>query len=312
VGNVAVIVGVSAAIGPTVAGLVLSVAPWEALFLLNVPVGLLAFVVGLRTLPNVPGSGHRFDVGAALLSAATFGLVISGVNGLGRAETLVLSVGQIGLGLLTGAAFARSQLRQPAPMLPVDLLRRPVFALSAATSVVSFSAQAIAFVCLPFFIYGTLGRSPAETGLLMTPWPIATALAAFVSGRLADRLEPGPIAALGLAVFAAGLMSLALLPGAPDNIDLLWRLALAGLGFGIFQAPNNKLLITSAPSSRSGGASGIQSTGRLLGQSLGVAMLAVIFGLSPEGAFPIAMWLATVLALSGVLPSALRRAELHH
>lgn len=309
VGNVAVIVGVSSAVGPSVAALILSVAPWQGLFLVNVPIGLLALLVGWRTLPATPRSSRRFDVGSAVASAATFGLTISGINALGHDGALLPALAQIGAGLVVGTAFVRRQLRLPVPMLPVDLLRKPVFALSAATSVCSFSAQAISFVSLPFFLHDTLQMSAARTGLLMTPWPIATAAAAFVSGRLADRLHAGRIAAFGLTVFAAGLLSLALLPADPSLRDLTWRLTLAGLGFGIFQAPNNRVMITSAPPERSGGASGIQSTARLVGQSLGVAVLAVIFGLFPAHQIGVALGVAAALAACGILPSALRRFE---
>lgn len=307
VGNVAVIVGVSAAAGPSIAGLILTVAPWQGLFLINVPIGLFALIVGLRTLPATPLSGHGFDIKSALLSAATFGLVISGINELGHEDSVLVALGQIAAGLVVGVVFVRYQLRLPAPMLPVDLLARPIFALSAATSVCSFSAQGIAFVSLPFLLHDTLGRTPAETGLLLTPWPLATAVAAFIAGRLADRLEPGKLAATGLALFAGGLVSLVLMPGAPSDADLVWRLVLCGAGFGLFQSPNNKLLITSAPPERSGGASGIQSTARLVGQSTGVAVLAVIFGFAPANHNEIALGLAAALASCGILPSALRR-----
>ncbi|MEF2071306.1 MFS transporter [Consotaella aegiceratis] len=309
VGNTALVVGVSSAAGPTIAGLILAVAPWQMLFLINVPVGILALIVGLRTLPVTPTTDRRFDVKSAVLSAATFGLFISGVNGLGHAEGLLLSLGQIGGGLVIGAVFVWTQLKLPVPMLPVDLLRRPVFALSATTSVCSFAAQALAFVCLPFLLHDSLQRSASETGLLITPWPITTAAAAFVAGRLADRLQPGKLAAVGLAVFAVGLLSLALLPSAPSDLDLIWRLMIAGLGFGLFQSPNNKMLIASAPRSRSGGASGIQSTARLVGQSTGVAILAAIFGLVPEHQIEVALGVATLLAAAGIVPSALRRFE---
>jgi DHA2 family multidrug resistance protein-like MFS transporter len=305
-GYVAMIVGVSSAAGPSIAGVLLAFSPWQTLFLINVPIGCLALLTGWRTLPHTPPSGHRFDLRSAFLSAATFGLVISGINGLGHAEGMVLAFGQIGLGILVGIVFVRSQLARPAPMLPVDLLRKPVFALSAATSICSFSAAAIAFVCLPFFLHDTLGRSPSQTGLLMTPWPVATAIAAVISGRLADRFPPGKLSAVGLALFASGLLALVFLPQVPSDLDMIWRLVLAGFGFGIFQTPNNKLLISSAPRERSGGASGIQSTARLVGQSGGVALLAIVFGLVPHGEIQVALILATLLAAGGIVPSALR------
>ncbi|MBB3948916.1 MFS transporter [Aureimonas jatrophae] len=309
VGNVAVVVGVSAAAGPTVAGLILAVAPWQALFLVNVPIGALALFVGWRTLPQTPRSGARFDMRSAVLSAATFGLLISGINDIGHADGAGRAALLIAAGVIVGIVFVRSQLRLPVPMLPVDLLRRPVFALSAVCSVGSFAAQAIAFVSLPFLFHDTLGRSASETGLLLTPWPISTAIAAFISGRLADRLAPGRLAAGGLFLFCAGLVSLTFMPSSPSDADLVWRLALAGFGFGTFQAPNNRLLITSAPRERAGGASGIQSTARLVGQSLGVAMLASIFGLVPDHPIPVALGLAAALAAAGIVPSALRQEE---
>jgi len=310
VGNVAVIVAVASAAGPSIAGAILAVAPWQALFLVNVPIGIAAFLLGRKSLPPSPLADRRLDVGGVVLGAATFGLVISGVNSLGTSDSQTLAVTQICLGLVVGVVFVRQQLQLPVPMLPVDLLRRPVFALSAVTSVCAFGAQAVAVVSLPFYLHDTLGHSAAETGLLLTPLPLATALAAFISGRAADRVaQPGLLAAIGLAIFAAGLASLALLPAAPSDLDLMWRLVVTGLGFGLFQAPNNKVLIASAPRERSGGAGAIQSTGRLVGQSLGVAGLAVVFGLIPDQPVTVALGAATLLAALAILPSALRRFE---
>ncbi|WP_193227624.1 MFS transporter [Aureimonas psammosilenae] len=307
VGYVAMIVGISSAAGPSIAGAILAVAPWQMLFLVNLPVGVLALVVGSLTLPHTPRAARRFDFKSAALSAATFGLVISGVNALGHSEGLGLALLQIVGGICIGIVFVRHQLGLAAPMLPVDLLARPIFALSATTSVCSFSAQGLAFVTLPFLLHDQLDRSASETGLLMTPWPIATAAAAFIAGRLADRFNPGKLSALGLALFAAGLVSLALMSIDPTDADLLWRLVLSGFGFGLFQTPNNKVLITSAPRERSGGASGIQSSARLVGQSMGVAFAAVIFGLLPDQRFVAALGFAAFLAAAGIVPSWLRR-----
>ena len=177
-----------------------------------------------------------------------------------------------------GAVFVRRQLRLATPLLPLDLLSRPVFALSLATSISSFAAQSLALVALPFYFEDTLRRSETATGLLMTPWPLATALIAPIAGRLADRFVPGLLGSAGLLVMAAGLALVALEGGEPGVASLVWRLAVCGLGFGFFQSPNNRLIIGSAPPERSGGASGLQSSGRLIGQSFGAALMAVAFG----------------------------------
>ena len=202
------------------------------------------------------------------------------------------------------------QLRRAVPLLPLDLLRIPAFALSMVASICSFSAQMTAYVALPFYFQEGLGFSEARTGLLMTPWPLAIAAVAPLSGRLADRYPPGLLGSLGLVLLAVGLTGLALLPPAPTTLDVVWRLTLCGLGFGLFQSPNNKIIITSAPRERSGGASGMQSSARLVGQSLGAALVAVLFGIAaggPAGAFALTLWCAVALSLAGAVASGLRR-----
>jgi DHA2 family multidrug resistance protein-like MFS transporter len=183
-----------------------------------------------------------------------------------------------------------------------------VFALSLATSITSFGAQSLALVALPFYFEDALGRSAAATGLLMTPWPVATAVIAPIAGRLADRFIPGILGSIGLLAMSAGLVLVALRVGDPSPASLVWRLALCGLGFGFFQSPNNRLIIGSAPRERSGGAAGLQSSGRLIGQSLGTAAMAVAFGRAPEHATSIALWGAAALTLAGACASGLRRA----
>ncbi|WP_375273999.1 MFS transporter [Methylorubrum thiocyanatum] len=310
VGNVALIVAVASAAGPTVAAAILSVATWPWLFLVNLPVGLVALAVGARTLPQTPRSARRFDLKSAGLNALTIGLLIVGLDGLADPDTRLPACIAIAASLAVGVVFVRSQMRRAVPLLPLDLLRIPAFALSMVASVCSFSAQMIAYVALPFYFHDGLGLSETRTGFLMTPWPLAIAAMSPFAGRLADRFPPGLLGSLGLVLLAAGMAALALLPEAPTTLDVVWRLTLAGIGFGLFQSPNNKVIITSAPRERSGGASGMQSSARLVGQSLGAALVAVLFGLIPGGsvgAFAVTLWCAVALALTGALASGLRR-----
>ncbi|MCJ2058562.1 MFS transporter [Methylobacterium sp. J-048] len=313
VANVALVVAVASAAGPTVAAAILSVATWPWLFLVNVPVGLLALAVASRTLPVTPASGRRFDLVSAVLNALTFGLLIIGIDGLGDPDGQAIAVAELVGALVIGAVFVRRQIRLPAPLLPVDLLRIPAFALSMATSVASFSAQMVSYVALPFYFQDVLHLSSTQTGFLLTPWPIAVAAMAPVSGRLADRYPPGLLGGIGLAMLAAGLVCVTLLPEAPATLDIVWRLTLCGLGFGLFQSPNNKVIVTSAPRERAGGASGMQSTARLTGQSLGAALVAVIFGLThglgAERAVTLSLSCAVALAALGGCASVLRRGK---
>ena len=163
-------------------------------------------------------------------------------------------------------------------MLPVDLFRRPVFALSVATAICAHAAQLIAFVALPFYFQYVSGLSPIEIGVLITPWPAALVVMAPIAGRLADRHSAGLLGGFGLAVMTLGLLLVLFLPAPPAQIDVAWRLAVCGIGFGFFQSPNNRLMIASAPRDRAGAGSGMLSTSRLLGQTTGSALVALVFG----------------------------------
>jgi DHA2 family multidrug resistance protein-like MFS transporter len=283
VGLNATVGSISAALGPTVAAAILSVATWPWLFAVNLPLGLIAVPIAWRALPDTPRSGTRFDAASAALSAATFGLLITAIAGLGHGEVLSGVGAELVLTFGLAAVLVARQLARTAPLLPVDLLRVPLFALSVATSVCSFVAQAMALVSLPFLFENTLGLDEVATGLLMTPWPLTVAVIAPFTGRLADRYPVGILSGIGLATMAAGLFALSLLPAHPTTADIVWRMTLCGLGFGFFNTPNNRAILTSAPPARTGGASGMQATSRLLGQTLGAALVALVFGLVHSG-----------------------------
>ncbi|MGH6737456.1 MAG: MFS transporter, partial [Bradyrhizobium sp.] len=194
------------------------------------------------------------------------------------------------------------------PMLPVDLFRRPVFALSAATAVCSFAVQGLAFVSLPFYFEDVLARSQVETGFFMTPWPFVVAIMAPIGGRLSDRYPAGILGGLGLALLGTGMALLALLPAAPDVADIVWRMAICGIGFGLFQTPNMKALMSNAPPHRSGSASGIVATARLIGQTTGAALAALCFSLADREGATLALALGAGFAALGSLVSFLRLA----
>lgn len=308
IGINAVTVSVAAAVGPTVASAILSVASWQWLFAINVPIGLVAlFAVG--ALPVTPRAKHRFDFIGALLSAATFGLVITVIDGIGHHEPLVLIVAEGAAALAVGTVLVFRETHRAWPMLPVDLMRVRLFSLSVATSVCSFVAQMMSYVSLPFFLQHELGRSAVATGLLMTPWPLMTALTAPFAGRLADRHSAGLLGGVGLAVFGVGIAMLAMLPSEPSAANIVWRMAVCGLGFGLFQTPNNRAIINAAPRERSGGASGMLGTARLLGQTVGAAMVALIFGLMGQMGNVTALGIAACIALVAAVVSCTRLVE---
>jgi len=279
VGLNALVVATATALGPTVAALMLSLAAWPLLFAINVPIGLAAFALAVRVLPETPRADRRFDGVGALLNAVTFAALVLSIGEASHRATLYETGATVAVMLVAGTLLVRRQLGQVAPMLPLDLYRRPLFALSSATSMLSFTAQGLSFVSLPFLFQVGMGRSAVETGLLLTPWPVATGIMAPIAGPLSDRYPPAILGGIGLAILAVGLTLMATLPADASQLGIALRMLVCGAGFGFFQSPNLRALMSAAPPHRSGGASGTIATSRLVGQSVGAALVALCFGL---------------------------------
>ena len=312
------VVASAAVAGPSVAAAILSVASWPWLFALNLPLGAFTLWLGWRALPFNPPSAvapPRPAVWDVALNVLMFTLIFVGGERLGasraagRGAAAPEAWALLAAGLVVGWVFLRRQWHRPAPLFPVDLLRIPVFAFSMGASVGAFCAQTLAYLALPFLLLDGFGRSPLQAGLLITAWPLATVVTAPIAGRLIGRYADGLLGGVGMVLFAAGLLLLALMPGNPSNIDMVWRMALCGAGFALFQSPNNHTIVTTAPLQRSGAASGMLGTARLTGQTLGAVMLAGIFSIFPAhdgGGERTALAAAAAFALLAAVSSMLR------
>jgi MFS transporter, DHA2 family, multidrug resistance protein len=298
-------VAIAAATGPTIASAILAVAHWRWLFAVNLPVGLFTIVIAIFALPETERSSRRLNHVGVILQAGTFALLIGGVQSFAHDAMTPLGIAEIAGGCVLGVLLVRHEIVRDAPLIPFDLLRLRIFSLSVATSIGSFMAQTTGLVALPFEIQH-MGHSAAETGLLMTPWPVGVAVAAPIAGYLADRYPAGILGSLGLLAMAAGMFLLALFPHNGTSANLIWRMALCGLGFGFFQSPNNRTLISAAPYARTGAAGGMLATARLLGQTLGAAGVAILFRAYPGRGSNLALSAAAVIALAAAVVSASR------
>ena len=303
VGLNAFVVGIGFSLGPTVASLILSVMSWHWLFAINVPIGLVGLALGLKSIPRGHGKvdGHRFDAWMAVLAAVTFAAFILALTTAAQNESVGLILAAVVLCLIAGMGLLRRQKGHFAPMFPVDLLARPMFRLSVLTSICSFSTQGLAFVALPFYFETVLHRDPIQTGFLMTSWAIVVALLAPFAGRWSDRYPPAAMGGLGMVVLSLGMLSLAVMPAEASASSIVLRMAVCGLGFALFQSPNLKAIMSSAPSQRASGASGMVAMARLTGQTGGAAMVALClnWGGNPGATWAIALGAATA-ALAAV------------
>ena len=302
----ALVVGVFFAIGPTAASIILSFASWEWLFAINVPIGMIAVVFSFFTLPHSKPTGQRFDKFAAVLTTMAFAALIFGLSSAAQEEPVRQTMSVLVVAAIALAILAFIERHKSAPMLPLDLLRRPVFSLSALTAFCAFATQGLAFVALPFYLEHTLSMSADQTGFVLSPWSAVVALMAPIAGRLCDKIAPGLLGGAGLAMLAVGMAFLAVLPASAPLGVLVGCFVICGAGFGFFQSPNQKAIMSSAPPARAGGASGVIAIARLIGQATGAALVALCFGIAGDSGPTLALAFGSAFSAVGAAASGSR------
>lgn len=305
IGLNATIVAMASVAGPSLAALILAHFDWRWLFLINIPLGVVGLLVGWKSLPKniVKLADRRFPRVDVVLNALFFGSIILSLEGSSHGLNGWTIGGLAVIAVIVGWVYLHRQLHVRYPLLPIDLLRIPLFSMSVLTSVSSFTSQMLAMVSIPFFFQHSLGLTNSETGMLFTAWPVAIMVAAPTAGSLIGRVHAGILGGIGLALLTIGTGSLALLDIDASHLDIIWRLMLCGFGFGLFQSPNNNILMTSAPPTRSGSASGMLAMARLTGQTTGATLVALYFGLFGSMAPKIALGTAAVVSLLACLLS---------
>jgi DHA2 family multidrug resistance protein-like MFS transporter len=280
----AMLIATSTVIGPTLGGTLLAALSWPWLFAINVPIGVVAIGLSWRAVPAThKPSSEPFDVAGAVLSALAMGAMIMAADACSQmadsalVHGAALKAAAYGLvAVVAGVLFVWDQRHARQALLPLDMFASSRFSLAALTSLASFVGQGITFVALPFLFQNAYGYSAFQAALLFTPWPIGIMLAAPHAGRLADRHSAAVLSSAGLALFTVGLMLLALLPEKAQAWDIAWRALVCGVGFGFFQSPNNREMLSNVSRERSGSASGVLAIMRTFGQCLGAALVGII------------------------------------
>ncbi|WP_260599222.1 MFS transporter [Sphingomonas endolithica] len=272
-----VVVSSSAAAAPTIGGLILAIAPWPWVFASAVPFACLSLAFG-RALPDPKPRDAPFDVLGAVMCAAMFGLVIGGLESAVHGDSPIVSAAIVLVGALVGVTFVRRQKGETDPILPIDLLARPVLALSVIGAYTAFIASMTLLLSTPFRL-AELDFTPAMIGAAIAPWPLTNMIVAPLAGWLSDRVPAGILGGIGMAVSICALLLIAFMPADPSLFDVAWRMALCGSGFGTFLPPNARLIIGSAPRERAAAAGGLVSTVRLVGQTTGATLVAALLAL---------------------------------
>jgi len=285
-----------ASLAPSVGGAILTVARWPWLFAALVPFALLSIVVGRRALPEPVSRNDPYDVLGAVMCAGTFGFAITGLESTLHGNSPVISMALVVLGVAIGIIFVRRELGESHPVLPVDLLRRTDIALPAMGLLAAFLASMIIMLTLPFRMQQGFHFTPAEAGALLAPWPLVSLFVAPTAGMLSDRVPAGLLGGIGMTIAITGIINLAFLPVSPSHFDMIWRIALCGLGFGMFYSPNSRQIIASAPIERTAAAGALATTLRGAGQTLGATTVAALLA-AGVGIGPIPALIAAALSI---------------
>lgn len=322
VGIQATIVYVGLATGAPLGGWLTDALGWRSIFYVNVPLGIIALLLGSRvTVPRrTDGRREPFDLAGAAVFVLGLSLLLLGLNqGHAWGWTSAAVVGSLLVGVVLLAAWVVVELRTPSPMLDLRLFARPTFSAPVVSTLLSYGASISTSFLLPFALI--LGRdlSPAQAGLVLTAQPIVMAVTASISGALSDRIGTRIPATGGMVALAVGLFLLSQVTISTPIPLIVGMLLLTGLGIGLFTSPNNSAVLGSVSVQQRGVANGILGTARTLGMLLGIALAGAVYatmlGHAGDGgesgvlqAAGVGLLVASVIAAVGAATSATRPA----
>lgn len=298
-----VTVASSAALAPTLGGYIVAHAPWEWVFVAAAPLAIVSLLMG-RALPEPRPMQREAQWLSGLWSALTMLLLIGGMQVATHGDAVLGGLTAIG-GIVSAVLLVRHERHREAPVVPVDLLARPVLGLSALAAIACFVSATSLMLSLPFRLQETMGYAPQQVGLMLLPFPLTMLVVSPAAGWLSDRVAPTKLGVTGMAIAIFALLLMGFLPSQATGFDVGWRLVLAALGFGLFFAPNSRLLIGQAPKDRAAAAGGLLSTSRLLGQTVGALVVGILLA-TGAGLGPTPMFVACALAVVAALCSVAR------
>lgn len=278
-------ISVGLAIGPSLGGFLTAALGWRSTFLINLPIGVVAFALARRTLPDLRGRAGRMDLPGAVTALAALASFLLFVNHAQQDGLTWVTGPLLAAAVALGVAFVRIESTVPEPMLQLSLFRSATLSFGSLAALVNFMAQYTVVFVTPFLLQRLLHEGPARVGMVMTAFPLAVLTVAPFAGALSDRIGTAAPAVTGASLCAIACGLLATLPDGAGAGQLAWRLVLFGLGTGIFQSPNNSAVMGSAPREHLGVVSSLLGTTRTVGMMLGVAAAgAVLYASVPAAA----------------------------
>jgi EmrB/QacA subfamily drug resistance transporter len=267
-------------VGPSLGGWLATQFGWRLVFYINIPVGLIAIWISLRSIPNdsLARQQESFDkAGALMFLFGLSGLLLSLNQGYLWGWYSIQIIFMLSASIILLGIFIFNEMHADNPMLDLSLFRKRSFSMAVSSAVFNYIGVFSVIFLMPFYLIQGRDLSAAQAGLLLTAQPIIMAVVAPISGTLSDRIGTRPPSTFGMCILTAGILLLSRLDGLSTNLQIILSLAVVGLGTGIFISPNNSALMGSAPRNRQGIAAGVLATARNFGMVLGVGVAGAIF-----------------------------------
>lgn len=266
-------VALGSLVGPPLGGLIISISSWEYIFLINVPIGILALIYSLKVLPNIPLIDKAsFDKKGAFLYILSIVLIfgaldygqVSGFKNLGIIISIIIAV-------IVFIIFIVVEKKEEKPLLDLSIFNNSLFSVSIVCAFISFMAIFCSNIILPFYLQNAKGYTPAKAGLILMIYPLILTVVAPISGHISDKIGSEKITFLGLLFTSTGLFLLSFSRESTSLLYILFSIIVMSFGNGMFQSPNNSLIMSQVPKEKLGIAGSINGLIRNLGMVTGIA-----------------------------------------
>ncbi len=320
IGLVGAIVGIGSLTGPVLGGFLIQSFGWRSIFSINIPIGIIGLLATIYYLNGDNDSiiNQKFDFkGAGALFTSLISMLLALNLGQGYGWGSLFILGMIVSSILFFFIFLIIEKKSKQPMIELNLFTNRTFTAANISIFINFAALFAIFFIFPFFMEKVTNYSPAKIGLAIGSVPLGMAIVAPISGWISDKTRSNIICITGILIASIAIFLLSDLNAGSEYSTIIILLCLTGLGFGLFQSPNNSLIMGSVPKDRLGIASGTMATMRSLGMVMGVAIAGAVFSNrllnymdnAYTNAFHDTFIVASIICLIGIFPSLISGSE---
>ncbi|HJH31228.1 MAG TPA: DHA2 family efflux MFS transporter permease subunit [Methanosarcinaceae archaeon] len=278
-GIIGTIVSVGSMTGPVLGGFLIDLVGWQSIFYINVPIGIFASAYSLKVLESEEvHKGQKFDIpGAFFMFICVMSLMLAITQGQGMGWNSPLIIGLFSIFVIALMIFLYIENKASQPMVELSMFKHRPFSASNASSYLSFVAMFTIILMMPYYMEEVLNYSTIHVGMTLIAIPLVMAVVAPVSGWLSDKTNSFMLSSLGMVITCVALYMLGILDQNSTQFDIVIGLGLVGLGMGLFQSPNNSIIMGSVPVNRLGIAGSLLGIMRNLGMITGIAISSAVF-----------------------------------